>query len=104
MWETALPGLRVTGCFPQVKTCCVVNVGVVLGTLVATGIHGTAITRHMPGCDNLRPFQIRPEWCLNTHGKVQTPGIRVSGRGVQGSRSCSGGGSRDIPASPPCRS
>ncbi|NXV04420.1 M4A15 protein, partial [Cettia cetti] len=53
-----------------VKTCCVVNVGVVLGTLVATGIHGTAITRNMPGCETPRPFQIRPEWCLNADSKI----------------------------------
>ncbi|NWW12425.1 M4A4A protein, partial [Oreocharis arfaki] len=58
-----------------VKTCCVVSVGVVLGTLVAIGIHGTAITRHMPGCDNLGPFQIRPEWCLNTDGKILSNGL-----------------------------
>ncbi|NWV45823.1 M4A15 protein, partial [Daphoenositta chrysoptera] len=53
-----------------VKTCCVVNVGVVLGALVATGIHGTAITRLVPGCGNPGPFQTRPEWCLNAGGKV----------------------------------
>ncbi|KAL2310104.1 hypothetical protein Nmel_006343 [Mimus melanotis] len=61
--------------FPQVKTCCVVSVGVVLGTLVATGIHGTAITRNIPGCEKSGPFQIRPEWCSNTESKVWTPGI-----------------------------
>ncbi|NXB89754.1 M4A15 protein, partial [Vidua chalybeata] len=53
-----------------VKTCCVVNVGVVLGTLVATGIHGTAITRIMPGCEKPEPFQTRPEWCLNMESKM----------------------------------
>ncbi|NXR53185.1 M4A15 protein, partial [Hippolais icterina] len=53
-----------------VKTCCVLSVGVVLGTLVATGIHGTAITRNMPGCEKPKPFQIRPEWCLNMEGKI----------------------------------
>ncbi|NWW55853.1 M4A4A protein, partial [Ifrita kowaldi] len=58
-----------------VKTCCVVNVGVVLGTLVATGIHGAAIIRHMPGCENLGPFQIRPEWCLNVNGKILSNGL-----------------------------
>ncbi|XP_057233300.1 uncharacterized protein LOC130580055 isoform X4 [Malurus melanocephalus] len=58
-----------------VKTCCVVNVGVVLSTLVATGIHGMAITRHMPGCEKLRPFQIRPEWCLNMQGKILSNGL-----------------------------
>ncbi|NWU27909.1 M4A15 protein, partial [Dyaphorophyia castanea] len=58
-----------------VKTCCVVNVGVVLGTLVATMIHGTAITRHLPGCENSGPFQVRPEWCLNVGGKVLSNGL-----------------------------
>ncbi|NXB06590.1 M4A15 protein, partial [Cnemophilus loriae] len=58
-----------------VKTCCVVNVGVVLGTLVATGIHGTAITRHMPGCENPGPYQIRPEWCLSKEGKILSNGL-----------------------------
>ncbi|XP_041878558.1 membrane-spanning 4-domains subfamily A member 15-like isoform X1 [Corvus kubaryi] len=53
-----------------IKTCCVVNVGIVLGTLVATGIHGTAVTRHVPGCENPKPFQTRPEWCLNTRSKT----------------------------------
>ncbi|NXH24521.1 M4A15 protein, partial [Myiagra hebetior] len=58
-----------------VKTCCVVNVGIVLGTLVATTIHGTAITRPIPGCGNPGPFQVRPEWCLNTHGKALSNGL-----------------------------
>ncbi|NWX53959.1 M4A12 protein, partial [Promerops cafer] len=58
-----------------VKTCCVVNVGVVLGTLVAMGIHGTAITRKMPGCENPGPFQKRPEWCLSMDGKILSNGL-----------------------------
>ncbi|NXM13993.1 M4A15 protein, partial [Ploceus nigricollis] len=58
-----------------VKTCCVVNVGVVLGTLVATGIHGTAITRIVPGCEKPRPFQTRPEWCLNMESKMLSNGL-----------------------------
>ncbi|NWI07687.1 M4A15 protein, partial [Tichodroma muraria] len=58
-----------------VKTCCVVNVGVVLGTLVATGIHGTAITQNMPGCENPGPFQTRPEWCLSMDGKILSNGM-----------------------------
>ncbi|NXU41049.1 M4A15 protein, partial [Drymodes brunneopygia] len=58
-----------------VKTCCVVNVGVVLSTLVATGIHGTAITRPMPGCEKPGPFQIRPEWCHNMEGKILSNGL-----------------------------
>ncbi|NXK68657.1 M4A15 protein, partial [Sylvietta virens] len=58
-----------------VKTCCVVNVGVVLGTLVATGIHGTAITRNVPGCEKPGPFQTRPEWCLNAESKSLSSGL-----------------------------
>ncbi|NXN85779.1 M4A15 protein, partial [Bombycilla garrulus] len=58
-----------------VKTCCVVNVGVVLGTLVATGIHGTAITQNMPGCGKPGPFQTRPEWCLSMDGKILSNGL-----------------------------
>ncbi|NXQ13837.1 M4A4A protein, partial [Peucedramus taeniatus] len=58
-----------------VKTCCVVNVGVVLGTLVATGIHGTAITQNVPGCEKPRPFQSRPEWCFNTESKLLSNGL-----------------------------
>ncbi|NXE98451.1 M4A15 protein, partial [Menura novaehollandiae] len=58
-----------------VKTCCVVNVGVVLATLVATGIHGTAITRHLPGCERRSPFQIRPEWCLDVDSKILSNGL-----------------------------
>ncbi|NWX35248.1 M4A4A protein, partial [Notiomystis cincta] len=58
-----------------VKTCCVVNVGVVLGTLVATGIHGMAITWHPPGCEKPRPFQTRPEWCLSMEGKILSNGL-----------------------------
>ncbi|NXX31996.1 M4A15 protein, partial [Nicator chloris] len=58
-----------------VKTCCVVNVGVVLGTLVATGIHGTAITRNLPGCEKPGPFQIHPEWCLNVDSKILNNGL-----------------------------
>ncbi|XP_058690990.1 uncharacterized protein LOC131577294 isoform X3 [Poecile atricapillus] len=58
-----------------VKTCCVVNVGVVLGTLVATGIHGTAIIQNMPGCGKPGPFQTRPEWCLSMNGKILSNGL-----------------------------
>ncbi|NWH91384.1 M4A15 protein, partial [Aegithalos caudatus] len=58
-----------------VRTCCLVNVGVVLGTLVATGIHGTAILRNMPGCENAGPFLIRPEWCLRMDGKMLSNGL-----------------------------
>ncbi|NWS30387.1 M4A15 protein, partial [Polioptila caerulea] len=58
-----------------VKTCCVVNVGVVLGTLVATGIHGTAITRNVPGCEKPGPFQTHPEWCMSMDSKILSNGL-----------------------------
>ncbi|XP_077640559.1 membrane-spanning 4-domains subfamily A member 15-like [Lonchura striata] len=58
-----------------VKTCCVVNVGVVLGTLVATGIHGTAISRVLPGCEEPEPFQTLPEWCLSMESKMLSNGL-----------------------------
>ncbi|NWX13748.1 M4A15 protein, partial [Aegotheles bennettii] len=52
-----------------VKTCCVVNAGVILSTLVATLIHATAITRLLPGCETNAPYQLRAEWCFNTSSK-----------------------------------
>ncbi|XP_072785655.1 membrane-spanning 4-domains subfamily A member 4A-like [Taeniopygia guttata] len=58
-----------------VKTCCVVNVGIVLGTLVATGIHGTAISRVLPACEKPEPFQTRPEWCLSMESKMLRHGL-----------------------------
>lgn len=58
----------------QVKTCCVVNVGVVLSTLVATLVHTTAITRDIPGCENNMPYQLKAEWCFNPENKVDPPG------------------------------
>ncbi|NXF71920.1 M4A15 protein, partial [Sclerurus mexicanus] len=58
-----------------VQTCCVVNVGVVLGTLVATAVHGTAITRPPPGCERHTFFQIQPEWCLNMENKILSNGL-----------------------------
>ncbi|XP_035182572.1 membrane-spanning 4-domains subfamily A member 4D-like isoform X2 [Oxyura jamaicensis] len=54
----------------QVKACCVVNVGVILSTLVATLIHAAAITRSIPGCDGGAPYQLRQEWCFNANTKV----------------------------------
>ncbi|NXF25972.1 M4A4A protein, partial [Rhodinocichla rosea] len=53
-----------------VKACCVLSVAVVLGTLAATGIHGTAITRIVPGCGKPEPYQARPEWCLHMESKM----------------------------------
>ncbi|NXR83229.1 M4A4A protein, partial [Pycnonotus jocosus] len=58
-----------------VKTCCVVNVGVILGTLVNTGIHGTAITQNIPGCGKPGPFQPRPGWCLHMESKMLHNGL-----------------------------
>ncbi|NXY11205.1 M4A4A protein, partial [Pteruthius melanotis] len=58
-----------------VKACCVLNVGVVLATLVATGIHGVAITRHLPGCEIPGPFQSQPERCLDEDGKILSKGL-----------------------------
>ncbi|KAJ7417362.1 hypothetical protein BTVI_33120 [Pitangus sulphuratus] len=58
-----------------VRTCCVVNVGVALGALVATVVHGAAITRLLPGCERRVPLQIPPEWCLNANGKILSNGL-----------------------------
>ncbi|NXM65539.1 M4A15 protein, partial [Serilophus lunatus] len=58
-----------------VRSCCVVNVAIVLGALVATVIHGTAITRLLPGCERHTPFQTRPEWCLNFQDKTLNSGL-----------------------------
>ncbi|NXK87664.1 M4A15 protein, partial [Formicarius rufipectus] len=58
-----------------VQTCCVVNVGVLLGTLVATALHGTAIARPPPGCERRTPFQVQLEWCLNRDNKILSNGL-----------------------------
>ncbi|NXA18306.1 M4A15 protein, partial [Ibidorhyncha struthersii] len=58
-----------------VKTCCVVNVGVILSTLVATLLHTTAITRNIPGCENNMPYQLKAEWCFNAENKILTNGL-----------------------------
>ncbi|NXS90031.1 M4A15 protein, partial [Erpornis zantholeuca] len=58
-----------------IKTCCALNVAIVLATLVATGIHGTAITRHVPGCENPKPFRTRPEWCQHGDSKILSNGL-----------------------------
>ncbi|XP_027554695.1 membrane-spanning 4-domains subfamily A member 15-like isoform X1 [Neopelma chrysocephalum] len=58
-----------------VRTCCVLNVGVALGALVATAVHGTAITRLPPGCERRLPLHIPPEWCLSTHTKILSNGL-----------------------------
>ncbi|NXX83648.1 M4A15 protein, partial [Urocolius indicus] len=52
-----------------VKSCCLVNVGVILSTLVAALIHTTAITHDRPGCHNTL-YQLRAEWCFNVEDKV----------------------------------
>lgn len=58
----------------QVKTCCVVNAAVALSTLVAMLLHATAISRNVPGCDKILPYQPKPEWCFNPENKVEPPG------------------------------
>ncbi|XP_054132485.1 membrane-spanning 4-domains subfamily A member 15-like [Melozone crissalis] len=58
-----------------VKACCMLSVGIVLGTLVAIGIHGTAITQITPGCGKPEPFQTRPEWCLHMESKKLSNGL-----------------------------
>ncbi|XP_051633120.1 membrane-spanning 4-domains subfamily A member 15-like [Manacus candei] len=58
-----------------VRTCCVLNAGVALGALVATAVHGTAITRLPPGCERRLPLHIPPEWCLSAHSKILSNGL-----------------------------
>ncbi|XP_027595454.1 membrane-spanning 4-domains subfamily A member 15-like [Pipra filicauda] len=58
-----------------VRTCCVLNAGVALGALVATAVHGTAITRLPPGCERRLPLHIPPEWCLSHHSKILSNGL-----------------------------
>ncbi|NWW88202.1 M4A15 protein, partial [Rhynochetos jubatus] len=58
-----------------VKTCCVVNVGVILSTLVATLLHAAAIARNMPGCEANTPYLLKAEWCFNPENKVLSNGL-----------------------------
>ncbi|NXN19048.1 M4A15 protein, partial [Indicator maculatus] len=58
-----------------VKACCVVNVGVILSTLVATLIHTTAITRDTPGCEATMPRSLKPAWCFNPKNKKLSHGL-----------------------------
>ncbi|NWS21382.1 M4A15 protein, partial [Pachyramphus minor] len=58
-----------------VRTCCVVNAGVALGALVATVVHGAAITQPLPGCQRHLPLQILPEWCLSANSKILSNGL-----------------------------
>ncbi|NXG56974.1 M4A15 protein, partial [Hemiprocne comata] len=58
-----------------VKSCCVVNVGVILSTLVATLLHATAITSNIPGCETHLPYQLKAEWCFNPRNKVLSNGL-----------------------------
>ncbi|NXI44905.1 M4A15 protein, partial [Galbula dea] len=58
-----------------VKICCMVNLGVILSTLVATLIHTTAITHSIPGCKPNTPYKPRPLWCLNTEIKILSNGL-----------------------------
>ncbi|NWH53893.1 M4A15 protein, partial [Fregata magnificens] len=58
-----------------VKTCCVVNMGVILSTLVATLVHTTAITRNIPGCEINVPYQLKAEWCFRAESKILSNGL-----------------------------
>ncbi|NXU59741.1 M4A15 protein, partial [Turnix velox] len=58
-----------------VKICCLINVGVVLSTVVATLLHTTAITRDIPGCENQMPYQLRAKWCFSVETKVLSNGL-----------------------------
>ncbi|NWY56516.1 M4A15 protein, partial [Chionis minor] len=58
-----------------VKACCVVNVGVILSTLVATLIHTTAITRDVAGCETNALYQLKAEWCYNMENKMLSNGL-----------------------------
>ncbi|XP_027659983.1 membrane-spanning 4-domains subfamily A member 15-like [Falco biarmicus] len=57
-----------------VKTCCIVNMGVILSTLVATLVHTTAITRNIPGCEN-KPYYLKPDWCFDAENKMVSNGL-----------------------------
>ncbi|KAM9266930.1 LOW QUALITY PROTEIN: membrane-spanning 4-domains subfamily A member 15-like [Cariama cristata] len=58
-----------------VKTCCIVNMGVILSTLVATLVHTTAITRSTPGCETKMPYQLKAEWCFRAENKMLSNGL-----------------------------
>ncbi|KAM6321736.1 membrane-spanning 4-domains subfamily A member 15-like [Podargus strigoides] len=58
-----------------VKTCCVVNVGIILSTLVAILVHTTAIAHHIPGCGASTPYQLKPEWCFEAADKILSNGL-----------------------------
>ncbi|XP_054027860.1 membrane-spanning 4-domains subfamily A member 15-like [Dryobates pubescens] len=58
-----------------VKACCVVNVGVVLSTLLATLLHTTAITQDAPGCQATLLHSLKPAWCFNPKNKKLSHGL-----------------------------
>ncbi|XP_075568420.1 membrane-spanning 4-domains subfamily A member 15-like [Pelecanus crispus] len=58
-----------------VKTCCIVNMVVILSTLVATLIHTTAITRDIPGCETNTLYQLKAEWCFDAKTKMLSNGL-----------------------------
>ncbi|XP_069713406.1 membrane-spanning 4-domains subfamily A member 15-like isoform X1 [Phaenicophaeus curvirostris] len=58
-----------------VKTCCIVNVGVILSTLVATLLHTVAIVHDLPGCQANTFYQLRPEWCSSPENKMLSNGL-----------------------------
>ncbi|XP_042641426.1 uncharacterized protein LOC116961615 isoform X2 [Tyto alba] len=58
-----------------VKTCCVLNAGVILSTLVATLVHTTAIVRDSPGCEAKAPFLLKADWCSSPETKMLSDGL-----------------------------
>ncbi|XP_009986679.1 PREDICTED: membrane-spanning 4-domains subfamily A member 15, partial [Tauraco erythrolophus] len=58
-----------------VKICCIVNMGVILSTLVATLVHTTAITHNIPGCETNTLYQLKAEWCFDAENKSLSDGL-----------------------------
>ncbi|NXY81096.1 M4A15 protein, partial [Alcedo cyanopectus] len=57
------------------KSCCVVNTGVMLSTVVATLLHSTAITRPSPPCEAKGPYSPKPDWCFRVETKMLSDGL-----------------------------
>ncbi|NXP16714.1 M4A15 protein, partial [Scytalopus superciliaris] len=58
-----------------VQACCVVNVVVALGALVAVALHGTALAQPLPPCQPHSPFPLLPEWCFHVDSKLLRNGL-----------------------------
>ncbi|XP_033918199.1 membrane-spanning 4-domains subfamily A member 15-like [Melopsittacus undulatus] len=58
-----------------VKTCCVLNAGLILSTLVGALLHSTAITRPSPGCEPSTGVRLSPEWCFHSESKLLSNGM-----------------------------